>query len=217
MPNPQESHSTAPLEELASAMSSPKKGTGGFESTYAKIMKGLTKTLYNVPESKISDPQFISEVLLDAKAARLKSKVKNGIDTQAMAQTSGDINATLMKMQTAKATAAYHGKYAQDFAPMQADANQQTLEHDKLLEEIGEFIGKLHTTFKNPDVKPDTMSALEKEERGLETRAERLGININALLDKLVRFHHETFVLLPTGERSGLKAPPTITETPAPE
>jgi uncharacterized protein YicC (UPF0701 family) len=219
---------TGPLTDIAAGMTQGRQD-GKFESTYARIMKGLTQALYNVPKNHTTDNSvFISMVLLDAQAARLKAKINNKIDTQTLVQTSGNISATLKSMQASKAATAFHSKYTQDFSPLQADTRQRQMEGEELGKAIGSYIHDLHTKLKTLDAEiekstksdkqvENEMNALSKQWQSLEAQAEKLGINVDSLLQRLNSFHHETYVLLPAQDKSGLKPPPTIQETPKPE
>lgn len=212
----------SPMETLARDMSHPgqKQGTK-FQSTHAKVMKNLTRAFYNLPKDKADDVAFLSMVILDAKAARLRAKSRETLESHELAHVSGDISSTLSKMQQSKNTVAFHSKYVQEFTPMQADANQRQMQVDELGNAITTFLGDLHTKLKALDTKSEKeqemeITALTKQWQQLENQSERLGINVESLLQKLHALHQEAYGLLP--DKTGAPTPkgvgPRPTEAP---
>ncbi|VVC75190.1 hypothetical protein AQUSIP_04770 [Aquicella siphonis] len=219
MPEPESDNkqeAETPIQTLAAGMS--KSGEPGtkerkkFQSTHAQVMKGLTEAFYQLPKEKTDDAAFLSMVILDAKAARLRAKARTTVESHELAHISGNISATLSKMQQSKSTVAFHSQYVQQFAPLQADANQRQMQAEELGNAITTFLGNLHTKLKGLDTKSESerekeLSELSKQWQQLEAQTDRLGINMESLLQKLNAMHQEAYNMLPAQDKAGLPPP----------
>ncbi|MBX3708975.1 MAG: hypothetical protein KIT56_01210 [Gammaproteobacteria bacterium] len=225
MSEPSQSDTNA-LENAAAKIRAP-----GDQGTSTKdILKGLNRTFYKINNTiPNDDPRFISIVLLDTEAARLKTK-SNHINTADMMQSVGGISMTLPKMQATKETFAFHEQYTASANPMINDAQQRLLEKEELERSITQYIEDLHGKLavmigEIKQGKPmseiqNELADLDKQEKALAQKSEKLGVTISALQKKLESMYHEMFTLLPATAKAGLRAPATMNEkaaTPSPE
>jgi hypothetical protein len=177
------------------------------------ILEALNSSFYKMGKD---NPYFNDTVLLDMKAARLKAK-SNNINTQGMMQSATAVTATLPKMQATKETVAIHPQYVEMATPEINSSKQRLLEKEELERDLQQYVEELHTklaiiTKEISQGKPtsqihNALMGLDKQEKALAQRAEKLEVSIDGLQKKLESIYKEMFSMLPISVKAGLRAP----------
>lgn len=225
MSAPRPPASTDAKDNIPTAKEAAVKGASGSKpvvkgKSTKDIFKDLTAQQYLDKSDKLisrDDPLFVSMVLLDVKAARLRNNNNNIMQTDYGSVSAGDVNTLLQTLGLSKETVAHQSTYSASVQPLIHNASQFTTEKEGLENDIRTYITELHSKIRTiikekEEGKPasqvrNAMDALTQAETNLTTRVKNLGKNSDALQKQLDKIYHEMFGLLPHDARKNLRDP----------
>lgn len=202
------------LQEIAGNLSAQ---PGKYESSTKKMLKFFLANSLNAKENQAISA---NSTIIVTKTARIRNKAKQLLDSPLM-QVTGDIHATLERMEQSKAAVAFHSQLKQESDQLKGQANQRQKEIEELVSSIDKFSQELHHKIAEIERLPklerkEKLQALEQQLQAMELKAENLGGNVNALIENLHTVHRRAYSLLPTPETKGLTTPINV-NVPKPE